>query len=137
MRKVLLGIWLNAEFSNHEGCGWLNEPIPVEELEANINSRGQPMSKKDKRKLDAFDYHEALDRASMIRDIMEDQLACMPAIRKHKKLRKSLEKSMDIIGELYQDIGRVSDKKFHPIDSAPVFVKAPDDLISTIYDWRA
>ena len=28
--KVLLGIWLSAEVSNHEGCAWLDEPIPDE-----------------------------------------------------------------------------------------------------------
>jgi len=33
--KVLLGMWLQAEFSNHEGCEWLDEPIPDEELAAN------------------------------------------------------------------------------------------------------
>ncbi len=33
--KVLLGIWLKAEFSNHLGCSWLTEPIPEEELAAN------------------------------------------------------------------------------------------------------
>jgi exo-beta-1,3-glucanase (GH17 family) len=33
--KVLLGIWLDAEVSNHEGCPWLDEPIPETELAAN------------------------------------------------------------------------------------------------------
>ncbi|HSG98255.1 MAG TPA: glycosyl hydrolase family 17 protein [Woeseiaceae bacterium] len=33
--KVLLGIWLRAEVSNHEGCPWLDEPIPDEELARN------------------------------------------------------------------------------------------------------
>jgi exo-beta-1,3-glucanase (GH17 family) len=33
--KVLLGMWLEAEFSNHEGCPWLHEPIPDEKLAAN------------------------------------------------------------------------------------------------------
>jgi len=33
--KVLLGIWLRAELSNHETCAWLTEPIPEEELQAN------------------------------------------------------------------------------------------------------
>jgi exo-beta-1,3-glucanase (GH17 family) len=33
--KVLPGIWLDAEFSNHEGCPWLDEPIPEETLAAN------------------------------------------------------------------------------------------------------
>jgi exo-beta-1,3-glucanase (GH17 family) len=34
--KVLQGIWLDAEFSNHEGCPWLHEPIPDEVLAANV-----------------------------------------------------------------------------------------------------
>ena len=33
--KVALGIWLDAEISNHEGCPWLDEPIPDEKLAAN------------------------------------------------------------------------------------------------------
>lgn len=33
--KVLLGMWLRAEISNHEGCSWLDEPIPAEVLAAN------------------------------------------------------------------------------------------------------
>lgn len=33
--KVMLGIWLKAELSNHETCAWLNEPIPEETLNAN------------------------------------------------------------------------------------------------------
>ncbi|GAB4316770.1 MAG: hypothetical protein Kow00127_08370 [Bacteroidales bacterium] len=33
--KVMLGIWLRAEISNHEGCPWLDEPVPEEELLAN------------------------------------------------------------------------------------------------------
>ena len=34
--KVLLGMWLRAEISNHEGCPWLDEPIPDEELARNV-----------------------------------------------------------------------------------------------------
>jgi exo-beta-1,3-glucanase (GH17 family) len=33
--KVVLGIWLDAEISNHEGCPWLDKPIPEEMLAAN------------------------------------------------------------------------------------------------------
>lgn len=33
--KVLLGIWLRAELSNHETCEWLTEPIPAAELQQN------------------------------------------------------------------------------------------------------
>lgn len=32
---VLLGMWLDAEISNHEGCPWLHAPIPADELSAN------------------------------------------------------------------------------------------------------
>ncbi len=30
--KVMLGIWLRAELSNHETCEWLIEPIPEDQL---------------------------------------------------------------------------------------------------------
>ncbi len=33
--KVLQGAWLRAELSNHDGCPWLDEPIPDAELAAN------------------------------------------------------------------------------------------------------
>lgn len=33
--KVMLGIWLNAELSNHETCEWLTEPIPDTVLKNN------------------------------------------------------------------------------------------------------
>jgi exo-beta-1,3-glucanase (GH17 family) len=33
--KALLGVWLDAEVSNHENCWWLEEPIPDAELAAN------------------------------------------------------------------------------------------------------
>lgn len=33
--QVCLGIWLDAEVSNHENCHWLTEPVPAETLAAN------------------------------------------------------------------------------------------------------
>lgn len=33
--KVLLGIWLDAEISNHKNCPWLNEPISQSQLSTN------------------------------------------------------------------------------------------------------
>ena len=41
--KVLLGIWLRAEVSNHEGCPWLTEPIPDAELAANVTKNEEEM----------------------------------------------------------------------------------------------
>ena len=43
--KVLLGIWLRAEISNHLGCPWLNEPIPEEELAANRGWNAQEIQR--------------------------------------------------------------------------------------------
>jgi exo-beta-1,3-glucanase (GH17 family) len=39
--KVMLGIWLKAELSNHESCQWLDKPIPEEMLKENkeINTK--------------------------------------------------------------------------------------------------
>jgi exo-beta-1,3-glucanase (GH17 family) len=33
---VLQGIWLSAELSNHDGCPWLDEPMPADLLAANV-----------------------------------------------------------------------------------------------------
>ena len=43
--KVLLGIWLNAEVSNHDGCPWLSDPIPTAVLEANRTKNKQEVAK--------------------------------------------------------------------------------------------
>lgn len=43
--KVLLGIWLQAEVSNHEGCEWLHEPIPDAELEANTLANAEELKR--------------------------------------------------------------------------------------------
>jgi len=43
--KVLLGIWLDAEISNHEGCPWLDEPIPPEKLAENKVKNEQQLEK--------------------------------------------------------------------------------------------
>ena len=33
--RVLLGAWLKAEISNHNGCAWLTDPIPDKQLASN------------------------------------------------------------------------------------------------------
>jgi len=43
--KVLLGIWLDAEFSNHEGCPWLLEPIPDTKLAANTLANAEEIQR--------------------------------------------------------------------------------------------
>jgi len=43
--KVLLGMWLNAELSAHETCGWLTEPIADEELALNMIKNQEEIEK--------------------------------------------------------------------------------------------
>ena len=43
--NVLLGIWLKAEFSNHEGCPWLHEPIPEKELATNVLANAEELQR--------------------------------------------------------------------------------------------
>jgi hypothetical protein len=60
---------------------------------------------KKKDKLDEFHYHEALDRAYMCADIIENALMVHPVIKKHKKIKKRIEKAQQLILEAYQIIG--------------------------------
>ncbi len=55
--KVLLGMWLQAEISNHEGCAWLDEPIPDSELAANTL-------------LNAAEVQRGIDLANKFHDIV-------------------------------------------------------------------
>ena len=43
--KVMLGIWLEAELSNHAGCPWLDEPIPASELAANAEDNAAELQR--------------------------------------------------------------------------------------------
>lgn len=55
--KVLLGIWLDAEISNHDGCGWLTKPIPDSKLAKNrINNE--------------IEVHTSIELANKYKDIV-------------------------------------------------------------------
>lgn len=43
--KVMLGIWLKAELSNHESCAWLTEPIPQATLDENKLANQQEIAR--------------------------------------------------------------------------------------------
>jgi exo-beta-1,3-glucanase (GH17 family) len=43
--EVMLGIWLSAEFSNHDGCPWLDEPIPEGVLAANVSKNAAELQR--------------------------------------------------------------------------------------------
>jgi len=56
-------------------------------------------------KLDKFLIHEALDRTSFIIDIIDEGIYYHPVFKKNKKLRKKLNKSIELLNEVYQEIG--------------------------------
>jgi hypothetical protein len=65
------------------------------------------MSKKKKKigNLDEFYYHEALDRSYIVANMIDDILIMHPVIKKHKKLKKRINKAQQLIIEAYQLIG--------------------------------
>jgi hypothetical protein len=65
------------------------------------------MSKKKKKigKLNEGYYIEAIDRAYIVANIMEDVLIDHPVFEKHKDLRKRVKKAQKLVLEAYQIIG--------------------------------
>ncbi len=43
--RVMLGVWLSAEISNHRACPWLDEPIPDATLENNKKENKQEVAR--------------------------------------------------------------------------------------------
>ena len=66
--------------------------------------------------LDRFHYHEALDRAFLVGNIVYEYLEEHPVIMKHKELKKRVEKATRLLAETYQIIGGL-DLKLFPDDS--------------------
>ena len=65
------------------------------------------MSKKKKkiRKLDEGYYTEAIDRAYIVADMIENVLIDHPVFKKHKDLRKRVKRAQKLVLEAYQIIG--------------------------------
>lgn len=70
-------------------------------------------SKKKKLFLDQFHYHEALERVYLLGHIGELFIDKHPVFKKHKKLKKKIKKALDIIADVYQELGREDFKKFN------------------------
>jgi hypothetical protein len=67
------------------------------------------MSKKMKPALDKYSYHEALDRAYFICNIAETFLGEHPVIKKHKNIKKKINKAITELAEAYQMIGSLEE----------------------------
>jgi len=67
---------------------------------------------RNKLKLDRFHYHEALDRAFMVGNIVGEYFTEHPVVQKHPELRKKAETATELLIELYQEIGRLEFELF-------------------------
>lgn len=63
------------------------------------------MGKNKKIKLNKLHYHEALDRASLVGDIIDRSLYTHPVIQQNKKLRKKIGEAMTMVFDVYQELG--------------------------------
>jgi len=66
--------------------------------------------------LDRFHYHEALDRAYIVANMIDDHLMEHPVVQKHKELKKRVKKAEQLLYDVYQMIGGL-DMKLFPNDS--------------------
>ena len=60
------------------------------------------MSKKIK--LDKYHYHELLDRTYLLAKSIDDNLSSHPVSKKHKEIKKKLDKASKLLYEVYNDI---------------------------------
>lgn len=63
------------------------------------------MSKKLKDLLDQFHYHEALDRASIICDNIDNHLLQHPVCKLDKEVSEKVEEALSSLWEAYQILG--------------------------------
>jgi hypothetical protein len=64
-----------------------------------------------KKAYDKFHTHEALDRASLARDMVEDFLVDHPFIVEHPAIRDKVDHVVSSLAEIYQDIAAISSKE--------------------------
>jgi hypothetical protein len=70
------------------------------------------MRKRLKELLDEFHYHEAMDRAAMITDIVDRYLVQHPVFKAEKEFAEKVEHANMLLGEAYQIIGSISYDRF-------------------------
>lgn len=62
--------------------------------------------------LDEFHYHEALDRTYIFTAMLNDNLLSHSVYQQNDKLKEKLEKAIELLAELYQEIGADSIRLF-------------------------
>jgi hypothetical protein len=57
--------------------------------------------------LDAFHYHEVLDRLTIINEMIENCLINHPVCENHLKLKDIIESAQDLLGDAYLEVDRI------------------------------
>lgn len=73
---------------------------------------GDKLKKEDETALDRFHYHEALDRAYMIGNMLSEYLLEHPVITKHPELLEKVKIAADNIFDVYQLVGGIEMEVF-------------------------
>jgi hypothetical protein len=73
------------------------------------------MGKRLKELLDEFHYHEAMDRAAMLTDMVDSYLIQHPVFKAEKEYAKKVEKAAMLLAEAYQIAGHLSLERFKNI----------------------
>jgi len=77
-----------------------------------------------KSKLDPFHYHEAMDRLSLVMNIMDDAVIQHPVVKSYSRLKAEVESATDSLFAAYQMAGHMS-FIFNELD--PIFEKIAND----------
>lgn len=59
-------------------------------------------------KVDEFHYHEVLDRLHVIMTNIDTHIVEHPVMEKHTELRKKTNDAIDILWDVYQEVGKLS-----------------------------
>jgi len=77
------------------------------------NKKGKLMlvPEKDNQKINVGHYFELMDRSAVAIDFIYQSIGSHPVIRDNRKLQKLYEKAENILGELYQESGKLEYEK--------------------------
>ena len=65
--------------------------------------------------LDEFHYHEAMDRAAMLTDMVDSYLVQHPVFKAEKEFAEKIEQAGMLLAEAYQIVGDLSCKRSEEI----------------------
>ncbi|MEO1419361.1 MAG: glycosyl hydrolase [Pseudomonadota bacterium] len=100
--KVMLGLWLNAEFSNHEGCPWLDAPIPEEALSANRVANDEEVARGIALAKEFADIIVAVNVGNEALVDWTDHMVPLPAMIEHVRTVKSAIEQPVTVAENYE-----------------------------------